>query len=559
MNDGSTDLTEKILETYSQKDSRIKIINQKNQGLSGARNTGLNAAKADYLTFIDSDDWVDSDYIEKLYFSAKRNDCDIAVSGMIRKRPKQQKYRLFFKEEKVYSSLQDKVDVCKIPACCYACGKLFKKSLITDKPFKSGVYFEDVLWIPYILKDASKIVTVPKTFYYYRANNTSIVKTVQSLQKQHDSYRAKSNVVKFFEENSLLLPEKNKHVTKRITYLFKIPVLKVKEYKDTETTFLFGFLQIKKEKRTPFYKIKRPKKFFLFKILDSHIYLNICGIHLGIKYNKKFEYEPVSEYGLNKEARKTPVTVSLTSFPARINTVHKTINTLLNQSVKPDRLILYLAEEQFPEKENELPEELLRLRDFGLEIRWCEDLKSYKKLVPALREFPEDIIVTADDDLYYQKDWLESLYNSYLDNPNFIYTRRACRIEKRGSCFVITPNYDNNFYHPDYSHQLMGGAGTLYPPRSLHTDVFDTKKMLDLTPSCDDIYFWAMSVINGTKISIVKNKDLNLYNVENSQSEALCKINKSVLLSKGKEPFNAILEEYPQIISLLDGKRAKNG
>ena len=104
------------------------------------------------------------------------------------------------------------------------------------------------------------------------------------------------------------------------------------------------------------------------------------------------------EKGVNETKREYKVIVSLTTFPARINFVHKTISALLNQTFKPDSVVLWLAEEQFPDKK--IPETLLNLQKYGLEVRWCEDIRSFKKLVPSLREFPNDIIVTADDDIF---------------------------------------------------------------------------------------------------------------------------------------------------------------
>lgn len=61
--------------------------------------------------------------------------------------------------------------------------------------------------------------------------------------------------------------------------------------------------------------------------------------------------------------------------------------------------------------------------------KWCNDLKSYKKLVPALQEFPHDILITADDDLFYEPEWLEKLYNAYLENPQIIHCHRAHYIQ----------------------------------------------------------------------------------------------------------------------------------
>ena len=86
VNDGSTDNSGKILENYAAKDNRIKVIHQVNGGQAAARNNGLNAVNGKYINFIDSDDWVDLDFIEKLYDAAERNSADIAVASIIRKK-----------------------------------------------------------------------------------------------------------------------------------------------------------------------------------------------------------------------------------------------------------------------------------------------------------------------------------------------------------------------------------------------------------------------------------------------------------------------------------------
>ena len=554
VDDGSVDLTPKILKSFAELDTRVKVICQKNSGVSAARNAGVHQAKGEYITFLDSDDWVNESYIEKLYDAITRNNADIAVSEMIRKRPHAEKYRLRFEEVKIYTDLQEKIDVCRIPSCCYICGKLFNKKFIENSPFKTGVYYEDVIWLPEIIKAAKLLVVVPKTYYYYRVNNNSIVKSVQSVQKQHDSYTAKKYIVRFFEENGLKLSKHVRSVTKYIKYLFKIPVLKVKECDGYEKTLLFGFLPINKRKSSLYYKFNKNKKMFFFRDLDAHYYVNIFGLHLGFKHKQEFHYDKVTNLGVTDVKRSPQLIVSLASYPARINTVNKTIETLLTQTVKPDRLILWLAYEQFPNKEGDLPQNLLELKQFGLEIGWSEDLKSYKKLVPALQKFPEDIIVTADDDLYYQKDWLESLYSAYLKDSKNIYTRRACRVVNKGNVFKNTPHYSNTHYEPDFSNQLMGGAGTIYPPHSLHKDVFKTELIKTLVPTYDDIYFWAMAIINGTKIGLVKNKDLNIYNVEGTQDGALCKINGQNDRMSDREAFNRVFEKYPVIPNLLRSK-----
>ena len=101
INDGSTDNSLKIINLYAQYDSRIKIIDQENKGPSSARNRGLDVSQGEFISFIDSDDWIDNDFIEKLYLSALNNNCDIATATIIRKRRFAQKYRMHYTNEKI--------------------------------------------------------------------------------------------------------------------------------------------------------------------------------------------------------------------------------------------------------------------------------------------------------------------------------------------------------------------------------------------------------------------------------------------------------------------------
>lgn len=553
INDGSTDNSLKIIEEYAQKDFRIKVVNQENAGPSKARNEGLKIAVGEYITFVDSDDWVDNDFIEKLYYASKNNDCDISVASIIRKRPISQKYRIHYIEEKIFTTLSEKIQVCKIPVCCYVWCKLYKKEILHDHMFESGKYFEDVLWLPEIIKRANKIITVPNINYYYRVNNNSIVKKIPSAKKQEDSYFAKKYIKKFFEENNLLLANKHKTITKQIKYFLNIPVLKVKEYENYEKFYFLGLILVFRKPINQ-QKYRNVRRFFFINFLDSHINIELFRkIRISIKLKSQFDYEEVQIIGVNNENKNNPqLIVSLTSYKGRINTVHQTINTLLMQSLKPDRLVLWLADEEFKNREKDLPNELLQLCNYGLEIRWCENLKSYKKLIPALREFPNDVIVTADDDLYYQKDWLQSLYESYLQNPKDIHTRRATYIKATSDTIDIYSHYANDKYAACFNHQLMGGAGTLYPPNTLHKDVLNTDLIQTLVPTHDDIYFWVMAILADTKIRLVKSKDSSIYQREETKNTGLCKINNSN--TEGMHPHTAfarIFEKYPEVVDKL--------
>ncbi|MBR6098425.1 glycosyltransferase [bacterium] len=246
VNDGSTDNSLSILEKYAQKDPRVIIRNQKNAGQSSARNNGIKIASGDYIGFIDSDDFVDLNFYEKLYNAATENNSDISCATIIRKRPNSEKYRVYYSNEDVFIGLKEKLQACNIPKCCYVWNKIYKTTLVKDYPFKEGVYFEDILWIPEIIKQSNKIVSVPNTNYYYVVNSGSTVKK-NSSKKQTDSYNAKKYIIKFFDENGIKLSQKERTITKSINYLFNIPIMKVKEYGNTEKFYLFGCFPVFKK------------------------------------------------------------------------------------------------------------------------------------------------------------------------------------------------------------------------------------------------------------------------------------------------------------------------
>ena len=141
VNDGSTDNSQKIIEKFS--DTRIKLINKKNGGQSSARNVGLDVANGEYIGFIDSDDWVDSDFFEKLYNTAKKYNADIAMTDFIRIGPTKYKKRLNISEEKIYEKIENKIKIANAlkEGCIW--NKIYKKEILTGLKFNEGMYFED--------------------------------------------------------------------------------------------------------------------------------------------------------------------------------------------------------------------------------------------------------------------------------------------------------------------------------------------------------------------------------------------------------------------------------
>ena len=243
--------------------------------------------------------------------------------------------------------------------------------------------------------------------------------------------------------------------------------------------------------------------------------------------------------------------VSLTSFPGRIKQIHLCVKTLLRQSFKPDAVILWLAEEQFPKKENDLPKKLLKLRKNGLTIKWCNDIRSYKKLIPTMKEYPNATIVTTDDDVYYKKDWLEGLVEAHKQHPQDVCCYRAAKIRFENDEFVreeIAPGV--HYDCVTYLHQQTGVGGVLYPSGSLHEDVLKEEVFMEIAKTNDDLWFWLMGVLNGTKVRMIGGNSFKLYYVGQTQQISLTSINDHGELLYYKQ-LNKIFERYPEVLSRL--------
>lgn len=255
---------------------------------------------------------------------------------------------------------------------------------------------------------------------------------------------------------------------------------------------------------------------------------------------------------LNTSKRERPVIVSLTTFPERIGLVSKTVITILNQKAcRPDAVELWLAKDQFPGGTADLPASLTKLIDFGLDICWCDDLKSYKKLVPALKKHPDAVIVTADDDAYYSRRWLELLYSAYLKDPSSISCHRATPFYLDGDSARTVIDGRHYYNGASVLNMQVGCAGVLYPPGSFGPEVLDDSLFMKLAPAADDIWFWLMAVRSGKKIKVVeKNQPLPIPVLGASRTSKLTDIN-----DHGEKlfmrQFEAVTGKYPDILEKL--------
>lgn len=238
------------------------------------------------------------------------------------------------------------------------------------------------------------------------------------------------------------------------------------------------------------------------------------------------------------------LTVSLTSFPGRIETIHYCIKSILRQTVKPTRVVLWLAKEQF--LNTKLPKELLELEAYGLVIKYCDDIRSYKKYYYSMKNWPTSIVVTLDDDVFYPENMLEELLVSYKKYPNAVSCFRAHEIKREEDGNIA--KYSNwNFTSPGLSkpsHKLFqtGVNGVLYPPGVLHEDVFNKDIFMKLCKNADDLWLKIMAFKNGTKVVKVHNYSKTMMEVPSSQNTSLMSDN--VLSGNNDIQLGNILEYY---------------
>lgn len=532
VDDGSTDNSLSILREYEGRDSRIKILTQKNQHAGVARNNGLKHANGDYVHFLDADDWLEKNAYEVLYNviqMSKSDVCMFSLNTFDDKTGETFRVSHAFRGKPFYVTSFHREERFFIYNGVAPWNKLYSRSFIENNgiSFDSLICANDRSFYYQTILRAESITIISDYLINYRVNNASSLVNDAALKNFDCKFKSYEAVWDMMSDES----DSAKRMLLDVTMVDFFNSYK-KASGETKRTIAEQIASY----------IPRMPLFLLKENLNSYSW-----------YQQYYEVLS-SSFDNNLRSlvnKKDTIIVSLTSYPPRIKSVYKTIETLINQSLKADKIILWLAEEEFPNKENELPDELLEQKNRGLEIGWYQNIRSYKKLIPAIKEYPEAIIVTADDDIYYQRDWLTTLYHSYLNNPYCIHAHCITKFflnEKNE--FATIAGGREYWPFPTYLNKLVGVGGVLYPPHCLHSDVLDEAKFMALAPTSDDIWFWLMGALAGYRVNVVPNNITKLDYVEGTQECALWRIN-----DHGENlfwvHFKNILSAYPQIEELL--------
>jgi len=210
VNDGSLDDSGKILKDYQEKDPRIVIINKKNGGLSSARNSGIVVATGEYIGFIDSDDWIDEFYFEKLYQAAKSNNADISMGNFKWFSQKSKLLEQVSWVSKIMKSIKSEIvtevlDRKKIIVTSTVCNKLFSRDFINTNNFLfyEGLFWEDNPFTITTTIKANKICIIRDVFYHCRKHENSITGTAAFDRKPFDIFEIMKNLKTFFDSEDI--------------------------------------------------------------------------------------------------------------------------------------------------------------------------------------------------------------------------------------------------------------------------------------------------------------------------------------------------------------------
>ena len=242
------------------------------------------------------------------------------------------------------------------------------------------------------------------------------------------------------------------------------------------------------------------KKIFSFNIDIKEAFIPFVGLRIN----------SLGDYSGTKEGvkRDTPIIISLTSKREHFDILPITIYSLLNQTLKPDRIILWLDNES--EDLTYLPYNITQFIKNGLEIKFIKNLGNYNKTIYPIKEFRDSIIVTTSDNIYYPKNWLNKLYLSYITNPEDIHIHKAYKVihTKELSPKETWPKATSN-EKAQYDNYPDDIGGILYPPNCFSKEALREDIFLKYAPTEDVSWFWIMALVHNKKFRIVKNNISN--------------------------------------------------
>ena len=283
VDDGSPDNCGKICEEYSQKDKRIIVIHKENGGLSDARNKGIDIAKGDYLTFIDSDDFVNIDYIEKLYSSIKLNNTELAQCGISKVNENNEIIeKLNYDENYIKTSheILNELYGKHLIENVVVWNKMYAKELFKNIRFPVGKIHEDEFTTYKLIYYSKNVAIVSDSLYNYRQNNASIMGRKFNIKRLNLLEALEQRIQFFWDKNEKDLYEKSVKVYLEQLRMYYIKTKKyIRNSKEIQQ-------DIKRKYKIEYKKFMKVKEKTFKEMLKAKIFYFCPDLYYIIKKNK---------------------------------------------------------------------------------------------------------------------------------------------------------------------------------------------------------------------------------------------------------------------------------
>lgn len=252
---------------------------------------------------------------------------------------------------------------------------------------------------------------------------------------------------------------------------------------------------------------------------------------------------------IDKRIDSGEIIVSLTSYGHRVkDTLPYMLYSLLIQTRMPHKIAVYLDENNW--NDDVLPPHLKQMQRVGVDFYYCEDLRSYKKLIPAMQMFPDNPILVCDDDFYYHPQYIEWIDETYSnsDKQTVIGSWGKTPEKKDGKYLPYNQWKDSKFAPKDAPIAFGSGNGTLFPCHVFDKEIQNKEVFMQLCPTADDIWFWAMMERQNIKRMYISHYGYGIHGLVERlddldlNSDNLTRVN--VIQGKNNPQLEALLEYY---------------
>lgn len=249
----------------------------------------------------------------------------------------------------------------------------------------------------------------------------------------------------------------------------------------------------------------------------------LCNLFYPLECKIK---KPNTEHQCNEITDKE-VIVSFTTFPARFHRIRPVIETLIRQSVKPTKIVLWLAENQFRDR-SIVDKEIGSYYKYGVEVRYCEDLRAHKKYYYSILENPEAIVITVDDDILYPSFLVEKLLLKHMEYPNCVVANRAHYMKRDENGLLSYEEWDHRARGKQGPSEYLiatGCGGCLYPPKCFSDHIFEKEVLKSICLLADDIWLKCMEYLVGTKVVLTGVDNPEMIDLIGNKKTGLAQVN----------------------------------